>query len=272
MISRILVAVIGIPLLLFLLLFCPTIGLAMVIGLLSAIAVFELLGSTGYLQRRAMLAATIALAFLVPLWFYFGASQAVALGALLLFLMFLFSCAFASGETVTLGHIGACLLAGVLIPTFLSSFLMISDMENDKFLILLPFVSAFCSDGAALFTGILFGRHKLAPVLSPHKTIEGSIGGFLGSVLACVIYGYVVQALTGVAPNVPVLALYGVLGSAVSQFGDLAFSYIKRQFDIKDYGHIFLAHGGVLDRFDSVIFCAPLTTVMVSLLPFFYFT
>ncbi len=271
MLSRILVAVVGVPLLIGLLLYCPPVGLALVIGLLAAIAVYELLGSTRYLTRKGMLFPTILTAFLVPLAIYFDCTAEMALGGLLLFTMILFASAFTSAETVRLGQIGACLLAGVLIPVFLSSFLVMSDLEHDQCFLLLPFVSAFCSDGAALFTGMCFGRHKLAPVLSPHKTVEGSIGGFIGSVLACVIYGLTVRALTGAVPNLPVLALYGLVGSAVSQFGDLAFSYIKRQFQIKDYGHIFLAHGGVLDRFDSVIFCAPLTAVMVRLLPFFYF-
>ena len=112
-------------------------------------------------------------------------------------------------------------------------------------------------DAFALFAGMRFGKHKLAPHLSPKKTIEGSVGGFLGAALCCVLYGLVIGKVLGHAPVYWVLALYGLLGSLVSQLGDLSFSYIKRQYGIKDYGHLFREHGGVLDRFDSVLFITP---------------
>lgn len=271
MASRILVAVIGLPLLVALLLFCPPICMAVVIALLSAIAAYELLGTTHFLERKSLLIAAILLAGLVPFWFYYDCNLPAALGVMLVFMVVLFSIAFASGETVTLGHMGGCILAGAVIPAFLSSMLLIADMEHYRYFILLPFISAFCSDGAALFVGMYLGKHKLAPVLSPHKTVEGAIGGLAGSVLSCVVYGILIQVGTGVSPYLGILALYGLLGSLISQFGDLAFSYIKRQFDLKDYGRLFLAHGGVLDRFDSVIFCAPLTAVLVRMVYFFQF-
>lgn len=271
MASRLLVAAIGIPLLLALLMLCPTICLALVIGLLSAIAAYELLGATHYLERKSLLAASMLLAFLTPFWFYYDCNIIVGAFGMLIFLIFLFSIAFASGEAVRLGHIGAAVLGGMVIPAMLSTMLLLADMEHHRYFILLPFISAFCSDGAALFVGMMFGKRKLAPVLSPHKTVEGSIGGLLGSVLACMLFGIVVRVSTGVMPHLGVFVLYGLLGSVVSQFGDLVFSYIKRQFSIKDYGHLFLAHGGVLDRFDSVIFCAPLTVALASVLPFFNF-
>lgn len=269
MASRILVAVIGIPLLLVILLLCPPICMTVVVGLLSAIGAYELTGATGFLQRRALLVPTCVLALLTPFWFYLGCNIFAAMGGGLIFLILVFSVAFASHETVTLGQIGGTVLAGAVIPGMLSAMLLLADMQNYRFYVLLPFVSAFSSDGAALLVGMRFGRHKLAPVLSPHKTVEGSVGGVLGSVAACLAYAALIGFGTDLEPRFLVFALYGILGSAVSQFGDLAFSYIKREFGLKDYGRIFLAHGGVLDRFDSVIFCAPLTAVIALVLPFF---
>jgi phosphatidate cytidylyltransferase len=142
-------------------------------------------------------------------------------------------------------------------------------MNLGKYYILLPFVSAFCSDAFALFAGMLFGKHKLAPELSPKKTVEGSIGGFAGSVLCVCLYAFIVNRVWGLTPHYGMLVVYGILGSAISQLGDLSFSYIKREYGIKDYGNIFPGHGGVLDRFDSVIFCAPLTATLLLLVPFF---
>lgn len=268
MASRILVAVVGIPLLLVILLLCPPICMALVVALLSAIGAYELTGATGALERRALVVPTCALALLTPFWFYLGCNIYAAMGGGLLFLLVVFSVAFASHETVTLGQIGTAVMAGAVIPGMFSAMLLLTEMAYYRIFVLLPFVSAFCSDGAALFVGMQFGKRKLAPVLSPHKTVEGSIGGVLGSVAACLAYGCLILFCSSLRPNLVVFAVYGLLGSAVSQFGDLAFSYIKREFGLKDYGHLFLAHGGVLDRFDSVIFCAPLTAVLAHVLPF----
>ena len=269
MASRFLVAGIGIPLLLFLFLFCPTICIAIVLGLLMAIAAYELLGATGYVKRKLMLAVSSVLAFSVPLWFYFGCSIPAAIGGALLFMIVLFAVAFASGETVSLGQIGACVLGAAVIPAMFSSMLLLCDMLEHNLYLLLPFVSAFTSDAFALFAGKAFGTHKLAPVLSPNKTVEGSIGGLAGSAVCCVLFVFGAGMVTGLKPDYFLAVIYGLLASVVSQFGDLAFSYIKRLSSIKDYGHLFLAHGGVLDRFDSVIFCAPFTVAFLQILPLF---
>ncbi len=271
MANRILVAVVGIPLLLAVLLFCPAVGISAAAGVLCAIAAYELLGKTDYLRYRVMLIACVVWAFAVPLWVYFDLNLVAGLAGLLLFTVVQFAVAFASHEDVTVGELGACYLGGLVIPAMFSALVLLADMEHYRFYILLPFIASFCSDASAYFVGRAVGRHKLAPVLSPHKTVEGSVGGVAGAVAGCAVYGLILGASTTAQANLPALLLYGLLGSAVSQFGDLAFSYIKRQFQIKDYGHLFLSHGGVLDRFDSVIFCAPLTVVMVSVLPFFQF-
>ncbi len=271
MATRILVAAIGIPLLLALLLLSPTICLAVALGVLIAIGAYELLGQTGYVKHPTLLIASMLMAFSVPFWFYFDCNIVSAVGGVLIYLIFLFSAAFASHESVTLGEIGASALAGIIIPAMFSTILLLADMEHYRCFVLLPFVAAFGSDAFALFAGMLLGRHKLAPVLSPNKTVEGAIGGAVGAMLLCTVYGVILQTAFGIAANYAVLLLFGLLGSAVSQFGDLTFSYMKRQFSIKDYGHLFLNHGGVLDRFDSVIFCTPLTVVLTSFLTFFQF-
>lgn len=270
MASRFLVAGIGIPLLLVLFLVCPTICIAIVLGLLMAIASYELLAATGYVKQRVMVAASCVLAFLVPFWFYFGASLPAAMGGGLLFVMVLFAVAFKGKEPVSLGEISACVFAGGVIPAMLSSLLMLSDALPHNIYTMLPFVAAFGSDAFALFGGKFFGKHKLAPVLSPNKTVEGALGGLVGTVVICAAYGLVVQLAAGLEANYIGLMIYGLIASAVSQFGDLAFSYIKRRSGIKDYGHLFLSHGGVLDRFDSVIFCAPFTVAFIQLLPLFH--
>ena len=133
----------------------------------------------------------------------------------------------------------------------------------------LPLIYPFISDAGGYFAGRLFGKHKLAPELSPKKTIEGSIGAVLFAVVGGLLFGAVAHHGFGLQPNYAVLGLLGIPLSVISQFGDLVFSYIKREFGIKDYGRIFMGHGGVLDRFDSVIFAAPALELLLHFVPIF---
>ncbi|MEA4972580.1 hypothetical protein SDC9_89908 [bioreactor metagenome] len=123
----------------------------------------------------------------------------------------------------------------------------------------LIFMSSFGCDVGAYFTGITFGKHKLVPELSPKKTVEGAIGGVVVAVGICVIYGVVIEMMNELAGVDTVLLCFltGLIGSIISQIGDLAASAMKRYTGIKDFGKIMPGHGGVLDRFDSVLLTAP---------------
>ena len=121
------------------------------------------------------------------------------------------------------------------------------------------YVSSWGSDTCAYAVGRLFGKHKLAPDLSPKKSVEGSVGGIIGSALIGVIFGLIMSNFTGKSENLIIIfAVIGGLGSVISQIGDLAASGIKRNYDIKDYGHLIPGHGGILDRYDSIIITAPI--------------
>lgn len=272
MLGRILVAIVGVPLLIVILLLCPPVCLPVAFGALCGISVYELLGSTGAVRNRRTMLYSAVFAVLVPFWYYFGCQMAWAVGALFLLMLLLFSEAIASKQRMKAEEIALCVFAAILIPMMLSVFVLMADAEHAKFYLLLPFVAAFTSDAFALFVGMSLGKHKLAPQLSPKKTVEGSVGGFLGAALCCAVYGIVVQLAFRMQPHYVMLVLYGLLGSLVSQLGDLSFSYIKREYGLKDYGHLFREHGGVLDRFDSVIFCAPLTYLLMNIIPFFQYS
>ena len=149
---------------------------------------------------------------------------------------------------------------GFFYACFLMSHIfLVREFTYGKFFIWLVFISAFGCDTGAYFTGVFFGKHKLIPELSPKKTIEGSIGGIVTATAISVIYGVCIErsfALNGVN-TVLLCTLTGIIGSVLSQFGDLAASAIKRYVDLKDYGNLIPGHGGILDRFDSVLFTAP---------------
>lgn len=268
--KRILVAVIFIPLLLVLIYgIAPAYpwALCLLVAGLSMISVHEVLWSTGFLKHARISGYSIVLAGLIPFWVYYDGESLPALCGLFVYVVLLFAEAIAAHKRISLEKLGGAFFLSIVIPFFLSSFLRIRQMEHWQPLIILPLVVAFLSDAFALFAGMAFGRHKLAPELSPKKTWEGAVGGFAGAILSTVVYGLVLHFVFQYEADYLRLALYGALGSVVSQLGDLSFSYIKREYGIKDFGNIFPGHGGVLDRFDSVIFCAPLIELMIHVLP-----
>lgn len=129
-----------------------------------------------------------------------------------------------------------------------------------KYIVWLIFLSSWGCDTFAYCIGVLFGKHKLCPQLSPKKTIEGSIGGIIGSIILCEIYSYLYINLyiDNITISLIRVAFSAALGAIASQIGDLVASAIKRDYNVKDYGDIIPGHGGILDRFDSVIFTAPI--------------
>lgn len=157
-------------------------------------------------------------------------------------------------ENVVIAFFGFC-----YVPLLMCFVYMIRQMPDGIFLVWLVFFASWISDTFAYFTGMLLGKHKLAPVLSPKKSIEGAIGGVVFAALLGGLYGYFIKGY--IVADFPVVLTFAVvsgIGSCVSQVGDLAASAIKRNFEIKDYGKLIPGHGGVLDRFDSVIFAAPM--------------
>ena len=147
--------------------------------------------------------------------------------------------------------------AFIYAPVMLSFIYLLRLYENGDFLVWMPFVAWVC-DSFAYLTGRAFGKHKMTPVLSPHKTIEGGIGGVFFAMIAGAIFGFIMVKVKGVE-NAVIFQFMCItlVAGIISQLGDLAASAIKRDRDIKDYGSLIPGHGGIMDRFDSVIFVTP---------------
>lgn len=158
------------------------------------------------------------------------------------------------------------LFAPLYVGLLLSFILIIRDAKYGEFLVWLIFISAWGSDTCAYFTGMFFGKHKLAPVLSPKKTIEGAVGGALGSALIAWIYTYIYTQLIYPEMGTKIIFIVAIVfvSAILSQFGDLAASAVKRMLEVKDFGYIFPGHGGVLDRFDSILFVAPFIAITLE--------
>ncbi len=147
----------------------------------------------------------------------------------------------------------------IYVPVMLSFIYFTRNLKYGEYTVWLIFIASWICDTCAYFTGMLLGRHKLAPVLSPKKSIEGSIGGIVGAALMAALFAYVlVENLIPYQNITWLFVMIGASGAIVSQIGDLSASAIKRNHNIKDYGKIIPGHGGILDRYDSVIFTAPL--------------
>ena len=265
--TRIIAAAILVPLLFLLVLVAPIPMAAVVFGILLAIGVYEFLYRTGLVLRIRLVIYSAVAAFLVSIWSCYDAVRAYLLLGLVVYFILLFSEIMLDHVKVPFELIGLSFVAGFVIPYMLSALIRILAGNNGRYFVLLPFTIAFMSDAGAYFVGLRFGHHKLAPVISPNKTIEGVLGGLAFSLVSVLIYAVILQFGLKFRVNYGLALLYGILGSAVGVVGDLCFSVIKRQTGIKDYGVLIPGHGGFLDRFDSMVLVAPLTEALLLILP-----
>jgi len=267
--TRILVAVVAVPVLFVILFFLPPVFLMVLTALLCAVAALEFtraLCSDIPVFLRLVTALFAALMPLAPLPGLPGLQLAVSM----LYIMLLFATGirhFEKNKQISVLSLLACLFAAVIYPSLLGALNGLKGMEHGRLLVLLPIVVTFCCDSAAYFAGVFLGKHKVTPQVSPKKSAEGFLGGILGGVLCVMIYGGIVALTHAASVNFLLLAVYGLVGSLACELGDLSYSLIKRQCGVKDYGTLIPGHGGVLDRFDSMSFVAPVLYALVLLAP-----
>ena len=156
----------------------------------------------------------------------------------------------------------------VVVSVTSLSLLRYLDSEVGVFFVVLVFVISWICDTSAFAVGVLLGKHKLIPEISPKKTVEGAIGGIVFTFIACLVYGFGIDLLLeNISVNYIVLGLCGALLPVVSQLGDLVASLIKREHGVKDYGTILPGHGGLMDRFDSVMSVSPILLIICLIFP-----
>ena len=244
--------------------------LAAVLLLVSGISFFELCSATGVHEKgkkingiEACGYVAIVVHYLQMILFkdykYYVFSIMFAFFLIMVYYVLSFP-RYKSGQAI------AAFFSFVYAPVSMSFVYLIRIREYGKYLAWLPFVAWVC-DTCAYFAGRAFGKHKLAPKLSPKKTIEGSIGGVLGSMIAGAIFAHVLR-ITAIDSTrlYVVMIVIAFVSSIIGQLGDLLASGIKRDHDIKDYGSCIPGHGGIMDRFDSVIFVIPCIYFLVAVL------
>lgn len=265
--TRIIAAAALLPVLMLMVFVFDKMVAAIAFAALLAVGVYELLYRTGLVARKRMITYSAVAAALMSIWSFFGAVEAFLMLGLALFVALLFMEMMLDHVKVPVEVIGLCLFAGFVVPYMLSSLIRILMASEGRFYVVIPFLCAFLSDAGAYFVGLRFGKHKLAPVVSPNKTIEGMLGGMAAATLGMLIYalilglGFKFRVFYGYA------LIYGLIGSGVDVVGDLIFSVIKRQTGIKDYGNLIPGHGGFFDRFDSLVMVAPVIEALLVILP-----
>ena len=274
MATRILVAVIFVPLLLAVMLFLPSAAWTAVVCLISAVASYELMRATGEGKLTLpMRVAAILSAAALPAGSWAGLGTAYVNLCSFAVMAVCFWCAIRvyDGYSAPVGftQVLVCLFGGVVIPLALAALVELRCMEYGKYLVLFAVLLAFVTDAGAYFAGVFCGKHRGVTQVSPNKSVEGYIGGFATGVVFAVAYGLVIAEIAQASANLLSLALSGLFGAAATEVGDLAFSFVKRQYGVKDFGKLLPGHGGMLDRFDSMMFCAPVVLFIVQCLPVF---
>lgn len=269
---RILVAVIGVPLLIAVMVILPPIAAPIAIGFVCAFSAAEFLhAATQLLIPRIYLLPVLA-SIATPFGFYYGYPREITEIALFAVTSDMFLELMISREKdgmFSLRGALAGIFCGAVTPCFLSGLLEIKAMDHGVWLVLLPFVISMLSDTGGYFVGIAIGKHHPFRELSPHKSAEGCLGSLAFGVLFSILYGICVGHFSGLTVNVFHFALIGLVANPFVQFGDLAFSAVKREVGIKDFSRLLGDHGGMQDRFDSTFFCVPVVLTMLRLFPVF---
>ena len=265
--TRILSAAVALPILLVIVLFCPVWATAAFVAAASAVAVYELLYTAGLFRNLRVIVWTAAAAISVSLWCGFGMPYIWGLVLVWCYLLLLFAEFLLAKTQMGFSRVCMALFAGLVLPFCLSALTRVVAMQMGRYYVIAILIMTFSADTGAYFIGRRFGRHKLTPVVSPHKTVEGLLGGAACSVLAMLLYCFILQLAFSRSVDYLSGVIYGVFGALVGTLGDLTFSTIKRQSGIKDFGAILPGHGGVLDRLDSMSMTAPAAELLILLLP-----
>jgi len=282
--TRVITAAVGLAVLAIVLAFFNTVLFDLVLSAVCLIAVHEVFTAMGFGKKQWYLYAVAIPFTLMVMLTTTQVARLLVLPVSFLVVLFFNICQIAHLRTLDFGKLtGYVYFSGVIIFCFYSLIHLKRVLPFELYhydavyFILLILCFAWGGDTAAYFAGRAFGKHKLAPLVSPKKTVEGAVGGVLGSILAGVLLTGAYMALSGhydvitlqVRPHhYLILVLLGAIASVLGILGDLFASAVKRQVGLKDYGTIFPGHGGILDRFDSVMFIAPFVAIVVRY--FFY--
>lgn len=239
-----------------------------VLSLISAIGVWELIHAVKCSDHKLVCWYCVGFSAVIPFFLVLDVLKPYCVTAYFIFVMILMMIMLAKHKTLRFDQLAMCGCGALVIPASLSCMLFVrysvADDTMGVFMIVYLLFCAWFGDSGAYFVGTFFGKHKLCPEISPKKTVEGLIGGIVtvGVVvfIQCLVYNLFLS--DGVHMSYAVLIPVGMIASAAGVLGDLSASVIKRQYNVKDFGNLIPGHGGILDRFDSVLFVSPFLYVI----------
>ena len=254
LLTSIAIGLIGIPILIL----YNTIVFPIAISLISVRAIFEILRVIGADKNMFIALPSYIMATMLPFGAYFAVNGimtyvSVLAVTLFIFLLYLFAFAIFTKGSLKFGEISEAFAAVTYITSSLSAMCALCNVSGGVLNLILVILGAWVCDVFAYLVGSLIGRHKLIPEVSPKKTVEGAVGGIVFTALSFLLYGHIVEVFTPYTPSYLVLLFTGIIIPVISQLGDLVASLIKREHNVKDYGNLLPGHGGILDRFDSII-------------------
>ena len=244
------------------------IALTAALVICSTLGVFELFKVFGFLDKPVLVVCSMLMAACVILNQYINPT--IIMAAFFVYVLILvchmlkFNGVFSFSDAAT----SAFGVVYVSVPLYM--LLGLRCQDNGFWLLWIALGGAWVTDSFAYFTGMLFGKHKLCPKISPKKTIEGSVGGTVFTVGIGLLFGYLVSKYAGVGVNYINLGVLSLICAIVSQLGDLTASTIKREKGIKDFGNLMPGHGGFMDRFDSTLFVAPAVFIFNGIFTVFF--
>ncbi len=245
------------------------------VSVLSSLAVLEIFSVTKNMKHKPLVIAGVAWAVVVP---FMGVSLLKPyLGVIFFgFLVLALAYMILKHQAIELKDVGLIFMLTSLVPVGFSMLVALRDLglsatfgmakRDGMFLLLTAFCCCWLADTGAYFTGRLLGKRKLAPTISPNKTVEGFIGGVVYNVVGMAVLALIYQIPSisaGAKVNIPFMMITGLIAAFLGALGDLSASHIKRVFGVKDFGNIMPGHGGVMDRFDSILLVAPFVYCMV---------
>ena len=268
------------PLAVIVLFFYDTVLLNIAMAAVTLIAVYEIFVATKYLGNRGLAAICFLFAAFIPFFNLMGMKIVVSEAYGFLFVLVLFILLLCNHRTMRFEQIGTVFMLTLLLALSFSCLVFIRDLYKNQarpdrlamFYLVLVFLGAWITDAGAYFTGYFFGKTKLAPNISPKKTVEGAVGGVVSTLvfflLAAFLYKWYISWIgQRITVDYAALIAAALLSAVAAILGDLSASLIKRECNIKDFGNILPGHGGVMDRFDSIMFVAPLLYIFQQIFP-----
>lgn len=266
--QRLITAGIGLCIVVPFFVFSNTYAWEVFIALCSVLGVFELMRAVKLLPRFELSIPSLLYAAAVPL--FSACDYKVALDMTVLYLCVMLFLGIVVNRKDSPERICCGAAFSIYVVITFSSLLFLRRMEVGAYLFMLVFVGAWMTDSFAYFVGKFTGKRKLCPLLSPKKTVEGALGGWVGCIVCFLLYGLIIEICTEKTANYLFLILTGAVVGIVSQLGDLLMSALKRRVNLKDFSNILPGHGGILDRFDSVMAVSTFLYLLASRIQLFY--